>query len=214
MKKFLAVALLALAAVSIYQWNEKRLLQLEAQLFTQQVRAATRNVVAQIDLFRDSRGVTYAEAITAANDRVAEIDKLLKENAEALTVKDKVAADSVAAYLKASQEAVRWSRAIILAKVESAAAKNTMREALADMEAYLANPRDGDYKFRSDVARYSANPAIRRNEKAFADAQYAADSLGKVLSEMVLLRPKRPKLIPDDAYLQDANVKDLTLRLD
>lgn len=214
MKKVLIVAMMVLIAVLGVRWHEKNERQQEAAVLSAQIQEASRFAVEQLDLFRSTRGVTYAEALTLANDRIGQLDKLIEANLKAKEVRDKQAAEHVRNYMAAAQASLRWSRALILAKAETAAAKNTMREALADMEAYVANPASESGRFRADVASYSASPAIRRSEKAVADAQAAVDALGKSLSDMVALRAKRPPLIPEDAYIQDAQVKDISIRIE
>lgn len=214
MKKVLVVVALVMLSVLVMQWHDRKVRQEEAAVFAAQVEEATRFATEQLDLFKNTRGVTYAEALALANDRIGQLDKLVDANTKSRETLDKPAAEHVREYMQAAQAAIRWSRAIIMAKAESAVAKSTMQEALADMEAYVANPGSESGKFRADVASYSANPAIRRSEKAATDAQAAAVALGNSLSQMVALRAKHPKLVPESAYIQDAQVKDLTFRLD
>lgn len=183
----------------------------EAKAVTALVADASRRVAAQLDFFREARGATYREAIDAAEKNIAVLDPAIAELAARRDWRDPALVEHATRYLKASQEAVRRARALVMAKAELAVTAKAMESALGALTTFVADPHDKANEFHADVASYGTAPLLRRSQAAGAEFEAAAAALGKPLSELAALRSSRPAGIPASAYLTDAQLADITI---
>lgn len=183
----------------------------EAKAVAALVMDASRRVAAQLDFFREARGATYREAIDAAEKNIAALDSAIAQLAARQDWRDTALVEHATRYLKASQEAVRRARALVMAKAELAATAKAMESAVGALSTFVENPHDKANEFHADVASYGTGPMIRRSQAAGAEFEAAAAALGKPLSELAALRGSRPAGIPVSAYLTDAQLADITI---
>lgn len=201
----LALGVAGFAGYGRYQKAE------EAKVVSAMVADASQRVASQLDFFREARGATYREAIDAAEKHVAALDPALAQLAARQDWRDPALIAHATRYLKASQEAVRRARAIVMAKAELAATVKAMESAVGTLSTYVENPNDKANAFHADVASYGTGPMLRRSQAAGEAFEAAAAALGKPLSELAALRSARPAGIPVSAYLTDAQLADITI---
>lgn len=183
----------------------------EAKAVGALVADASQRVGTQLDFFREARGVTYAEAITAAERNIQALDPVIAQLISRPDRKDPALVDHAVHYLKAAQETMRRSRALVLAKADVAASAKALESAIGALTTFVEDPHDRANEFHADVASYGTGPLLRRSRAAAEAFEAAGAALGKPLSELAALRGARPVGIPVSAYLTDAQLADITI---
>lgn len=204
------IALLIIAATSYggYQHYQK---SQEAKAVSIAIRDSTTHVARQLDFFREDRGATYMDAIREADSKALQIGAAIEQLQKLEIRRNPALVAHGEQYLKAAQESLRRAKALVHAKAEFIAARNTLSESLDSMKTFVADPTDEVNRFNADVAKYGSSAAVRRSRSANDDMDTSAAGLSKALAEMISLRTKRPPSIPEDCYLTDVQVSDIKI---
>lgn len=196
-----------------WSFYQKQLAKKEAAFVATQVRDATDRVRQQVGFFKTPRGETYAEAIAAADTNVKAIDSAIALLRHVESPHSPAVVKHGIEYLEASQNSLRSLRNMVRAKAEFTVAKDAAKNALADMETYVADPASDSNKFHSDVARYSAGPIQKRLASANESLDGAVQSTGRALSAQVTIASQRPPVISSENYLSAEEVNGITFSL-
>lgn len=209
------VLIAALLVVGIGGWRyyQKRLAQEEVAFVSAQILDATDRVRRQIDFFKAPRGETYAEAIAAAEESAKAIDVSIASLRKVDRALNPPLITHAVEYLQASQASVRSFRNLVRAKAEFTVAVNAVKSAQADLEAFIANPRDEATKFHSDVASYAAGPIQKRLAAADNDLDAAVRATSAALSQQVAVAARRPSAIPPVNYLGAEEGNGITIKV-
>lgn len=210
MKKLLLILVVIVAVALSAQWYKGYQDAQEAKQVASLMRGATALVVKQLNFFKSPNGETHGEVLDASAEAVKRIVELTDGLATRGEVRNRALVDHGVNYLRVSQEAVRNVRQVVLAKVETVAAMNSMERSVDTIRDFVADPGDDAKRFHSDVARYGAAALTKRSSEAGSRLDQAAEMLGVSLSKMVALRNGKPGAIPVDVYVTNEQVTGIS----
>ena len=185
---FAVVVLIAVIVLGYHKYEEKQELAETSKI----MRDASVRVSTLLEYMRGGHGVTYAEFIRQAREHNTAITQSIITIKSRRTPKNPENFNHVVWYLETVQAVIRASERTTLTMIEATAAKRGAEAALAQLNAFVANPEDGKARFNAtsmDAESMSKRLAIASAEFEIATLQLQQAMLD--LSEACLLYTSR-----------------------
>jgi hypothetical protein len=204
---FAVVVLIAVIVLGYHKYVEIQELSETSKV----MRDASVRVSTLLEYMRGGHGVTYTEFIQQAREHNSAITQSIITIKGRRTPQSPENLNHAVWYLEKVQEVIRASERTTLAIIEATAAKRSAEAALAQLNAFVANPGDG--KARINATSLDPDSISKRLAIASADFEITTLQLQQAMLDLSEAKPPAKSSIPADVYLSKNDLRDITLKI-